>query len=214
MRILFQVCFGVGLGYSVISFVLGQVLGVIGGGADASVDADINLDGGLDAGMDAGLDGGPDGFGVDGAFDSGASTDVTQITGSVSPFKPTVIAAFLAVFGGIGMLLLPRFGIYFTLTAAAAAGFAAGYVIYRYVYVFLYKSQNTSTVDKQSLVGSNAKVTEAIPDGGYGKITYIVKNGTYTAPAKSEDNGALPRGADVEIVSIIKNTYYVRNKNK
>ena len=206
MRILFQVCFGVGLGYSVISFVLGQVLGVIGGGSDASVDTDIGLDSGPD-----GFDGGA---GADGAFDSGASTDVTQISGSVSPFKPTVIAAFLAVFGGIGMMLLPRLGIYVTLTAAAAAGLAAGYMIYRYVYVFLYKSQNTSTVDKQSLVGANAKVTEAIPDNGYGKITYIVKNGTYTAPAKSEDGGALPRGADVEIMSIIKNTYYVRNKNK
>jgi len=198
MRILFQVCFGVGLGYSVISFVLGQILGnFTGGHADAGGSADIDLDLSADAGVD---------------FDAGADLDAGHGASSVSPFKPTVIAAFLAVFGGIGMITLPLAGVYLAFTVSAAAGLVAGYVIYRYVYTFLYNAQNTSTVDKQSLVGSAAKVTEYIPPGKYGKITYVVKGGTYTAPAKSEDGGEISRGTEVEIISIIKNTYYVKKR--
>ena len=135
MRILFQVCFGVGLGYSVISFVLGQILGnFTGGHADAGGTADIDLDMNADAGVD---------------FDVSADIDAGHGASSVSPFKPTVIAAFLAVFGGVGMITLPMIGFYAALTVSAAAGLIAGYVIYRYVYTFLYNAQNTSTVDKQ-----------------------------------------------------------------
>ena len=78
--------------------------------------------------------------------------------------------------------------------------------------MFLYNAQNTSTVAKQSLIGADAKVTETIPENKYGKITYVVKAGTYTAPAKSEDGAEIARGAEVTIVSIIKNTYYVKKK--
>ena len=191
MLIFFQVCFGVGLGYSAISFIAGQLLsGLSGGQAEADLSADAAFDA-VDAGIEA-------------ADGNGAA--------SVSPFKPTVIAAFLAVFGGAGMILMPRMGVYLAVTIAGAAGLIGAYVIFRYVYMFLFNSQNTSTVARQSLVGSMAKVTESIPQGQYGKITYRVKGGTYTAPAKSEDGGGIARGAEVEIVSIIKNTYFVKNK--
>lgn len=131
----------------------------------------------------------------------------------ISPFKPSIIAAFLVVFGGVGLLLIENIMIYFAFTFAAAAGLAVSYLIYRFIYVPLYKAQNTSAVDIQSLVGRTAKVTESIPQGGYGKITYYVNGNTYNSPAKAESGGAISRNTEVEIKAIVENTYYVETRS-
>ena len=187
LLIVFQVCFVVGLGYSVISFLLGNVLGIFGSGADAGAGVDLDID------------------------NIAAASESSSYTGT-SPFKPTSIAAFLVVFGGAGWIILPRFGIYFALMLSAALGLAAGFLMYRFVYLPLYNAQNTTTVSKQSHIGTFARATETIPQGMYGKITYYVKGGTYTAPAKSEDGNEIARGVGVEIVNIDRSTYYVRKK--
>jgi membrane protein implicated in regulation of membrane protease activity len=120
---------------------LGEVLDFAGG--------DIDLDGDLDFDMDAT---GADGF-------------------SVSPLKPACIAAFITVFGGAGMLALPVFGSLFSLMLSSLLGLIVAFLIYRFVIVPLHKAQNTSAVEKQSLIGQNATVTEKIPQGQFGKIT-------------------------------------------
>lgn len=132
--------------------------------------------------------------------------------GAASPVKPVVIAAFLTVFGAIGILLLNKFPAPLLLCLAGFGGLAVAYAIQRFIITPLYRAQNTSAVDQASLIGGSATVTEAIPQGAYGKITYHAAGNTYTAPAKSEDGSAIPRHSAVEIVYIKKNTYYVRKR--
>ncbi len=209
MEILLWVCFGVGVGYTVIAFLLGEIFHFAGGGhADGGLDGiDAGVDGldvdGLDIGGGAegidGLDtGGADGIGADGGLD-----------GTVSPLKPAVIAAFLTVFGGAG-LLLKDFPYYTVLPAAGLLAAIVSFLIYRFIIVPLHKAQNTSAVDIQSLVGSKAVVTEKIFQGGYGQISYKVNGNSYTSPAKAEDGGAIERHSTVEIIYIHKGTYYVK----
>ena len=171
MNIFLWVCFGVGVGYTVIAFLLGEALS------------------GIDMDADAG---------------SG---------GTVTPLKPTVIAAFITVFGGSGLILtLTKMPVYAVLPLAALIGAGAAFVFYRFVIVPLSKAQNTSTPDIQSLVGHFAKVTEKIFQGGYGQISYAINGNSYSSPAKSEDGNEISRGADVEIIYIEDGTYFVRKK--
>ena len=198
MLLLFQVCFGVGIGYTIISFFLGELLPSIGfdGGVDGGVDLDIDLD--MDFDIDLS-------FGTDGDFSTAGGNTVT-------PLKPACIAAFICVFGGCGMIFLPQLGPLFALMISAAAGFSVSWLLFKLIIVPLHKAQNTSVVAKQSLIGSPATVTEKIPQGQFGKITYYVNGNTYSAPAKSENGGEISRNANVEITHIEKNTYFVSDK--
>ncbi|MCL1988264.1 MAG: NfeD family protein [Firmicutes bacterium] len=129
---------------------------------------------------------------------------------NISPLKPTVIAAFITVFGGAGLVLLQFVNEITALPLAGLIALAIATVIYRFIIVPLTKAQNTTVVAQQTLIGCQAEVTEKIPQGNYGKITYKVKDNIYTAPAKSEDGTEIARNSRVEIVHIEKNTYYVR----
>lgn len=197
MQTVFFICFGVGAGFTVISFLLGELLGHLDlGGADVG-DADINFDVNPEMDIGPGFDpeiGGPD------------------EVGTISPLKPSIIAAFLTVFGGVGLLLIRRFDWLFSVIGAGLLGLLAAYLIFRFIMVPLSKRQNTSAVEKQNLIGHNAAVSEAIPQGGFGKITYYANGNTYSAPARAESGGAIGRKATVEIVGIEKHTYFVREK--
>ncbi len=148
---------------------------------------------------------------VIGLIDFDLDTDIS-FDGLVSPLKPSVIAAFLTVFGGGGLIFYKRFDAFYAVMLAVIAGLIVSTLFYRFVIVPLYKAQNTSAVEKQSLIGHNATVTEKIPQGGYGKITYHASGNTYSSPAKSEDGTEISRNEAVEIIYIEKNTYYVRRK--
>lgn len=128
----------------------------------------------------------------------------------VSPFKLSILAAFLTVFGGVGFILNDRMITFLALICAAIAGLIAAVVIYRFVIVPLHKAQSTSAAEKESFIGCIATVSESIPQEKYGKITYRMNGNTYTAPAKSEDGTEIKRNEEVVIVHIEKNTYLVR----
>lgn len=165
LSIIFFVCFGVGVGFVVISFLIGE----IGGGADG--------------------------------FEGGASF-----------MKPSIIACFLMVFGGVGLIAETRTIYIMAIGISALCAFAVTFLLYRFVITPLYKAQNTSIVEKQSLIGQGAIVTEHIPQGKFGKITFSVSGSRRSAPAKSDDGNEISRGQAVEIVYIDKNTYFVRRK--
>ncbi|MDR2899529.1 MAG: hypothetical protein LBU94_04375 [Clostridiales bacterium] len=184
MLLLFKVCFGVGIGYTVLAFLLGEVIHFGDfGGSDGDLDFDLD-------------------------------SHVPGDAGSISPLKPACIAAFITVFGGCGILFLPRFGGLLAVMMASLLGAIVAFLIFRFIIVPLNRAQNTSAVEKQSLIGSNAVVTERIPQGHFGKITYFVNGNTYSAPAKSEDGNEIARNSNVEITHIEKNTYFVALKER
>ena len=193
MLLLFQVCFGVGIGYAVISFFLGELLEL--GGVDGGVDLDADFDFDLD---------------LDVGFDVDTDADFSTAGGNtVTPLKPVCIAAFICVFGGSGIILLPHFGQLTAFVLAGMAGYSVAWLLFKFLLVPLYNAQNTSTVEKQSLIGAKAVVTEKIPQGQFGKITYYVNGNIYSAPAKSESGNEIGRNSNVEITHIERNTYFV-----
>ena len=131
---------------------------------------------------------------------------------SLSPLRPAPIAAFLTVFGGTGLLFYGDSALIVVLSTAFILGIVTSFVIYRFILIPLHKAQNTSTVEKQSLIGHTATVTEKILKDQYGKITYYVNGNTLSSPAKSEDGNEILVGTNVEIIHIENSTYYVRSK--
>lgn len=167
--LLFWVCFGVGVIYTIISFLLGQLF---------------------------------DFFDFDGDFEIGSN---------ISPLKPVCIAAFVTVFGGIGIILMKnKLPFIISFIIALSIAFVVAFIIYKCVIVQLYKAQNTSAIERQKLIGQKAKVTLTIRQGGYGKITYIINGNTYNSPAKSENGNEIKSGTEVQICYIDKNTFFVK----
>jgi membrane protein implicated in regulation of membrane protease activity len=129
-----------------------------------------------------------------------------------APFRPILVALFLTVFGGLGMLLSQILEDWFAAGVAALGGIAIAYILYRHVIVRMLRWQSTTVHEKQSLIGHTAKAVETIPQGGYGKITYTINDKIVSGPAKSESGEEIKRNEMVEIVYIEKNTYYVKKK--
>lgn len=143
----------------------------------------------------------------------GGALDADIDVGGVSPFKPVLIALFLTVFGGLGLIFLPIFPFWWMVAGfSALGGLILAALVFRFVIVPLHKWQNTSAHEKQSLIGVAAKVAEGIPQGGFGKITYTYNDKIMSGPARSENGNGIERGSNVEIVYIERNTYHVRIK--
>ena len=166
LHTIFFVCFGVGIGYALLSLVLGTLL------------------------------------------DLGDFGDID--TGAISPLRPAPLAAFLTVFGGVGLLLYDTVVFFVALGGAAGAGIVVVYLLTKFILMPLYKAQSTSTVDQKSLIGKTVKVSEKIFENGFGKISYHINGSNISSPAKSEDGSEISVGTDVEIVNIEKNTYFVK----
>ncbi|HBC94760.1 MAG TPA: hypothetical protein DCZ10_18145 [Pelotomaculum sp.] len=178
----FELCFLVGAIFSVVSFLLGHLLHF--------------------------------GHHPDGAIDATGHTHIDgnhQGSPIISPFKPVVIMAFLTVFGGMGVIGLNYLGLaaIFAFAAALSTGILASFLMYRFLIVPLYLAQNTSAVSQQELNGVPATVTLDIKNGCFGRITYVVNNNTYTAPAISGDSEEILKGERVVILNIQKNVFKV-----
>ncbi|MCL2616718.1 MAG: NfeD family protein, partial [Defluviitaleaceae bacterium] len=122
----------------------------------------------------------------------------------------SVIAVALVVAGGIGYLWSPVMPHFVVLPAGLLAGTLTGLALQVFVFAPLHRAQNTSTVDRQSLIGKQAKVTSVIPQAGFGKIEYEVNGSKVASPAKGEGGCGVSQGTAVEIVYIENNVYFVR----
>ena len=129
----------------------------------------------------------------------------------LSFLRPSIAATFLVVFGGVGLLTYDRFFSTIAIGIAFMAGFFMSLLFHRFVIIPLKKMESTSAIDRQMLVGQAATVIEAIPQGGFGKISFTTEKGNkHNAPAKADDGNQIARHAKVEIIYIEKNTYFVR----
>ena len=130
--------------------------------------------------------------------------------------RPMLIAVFMVVTGGLGLLLTPRLDFVgsggLILFLCVLSGLTVAGLVNRFILIPMHRAQNTSTFNKQDTIGSAAEIISPIPQGGYGKIRYNVSGSFVTSPAKSEDGNPISRGESVEIIYIEKNTYFVRAK--
>ena len=140
------------------------------------------------------------------------------IVGEVADFEgtgfawlsPTLIALFLMVTGGLGLILNPRLEILFVLLISFFGGLIVAGLMNRLVIAPLRRAQNTSTFNIQDTIGQQAEVISKIPQGGYGTIKYNISGSIVTSPAKSDAGNEILQGECVEIVYIEKNTYFVK----
>jgi len=135
-------------------------------------------------------------------------------SGPFSFLQPILIAVFLTVGGGVGLLLSGRVEnavwAWNVLGISIMSGFLVAAAINRFVMVPLRKAENSSSFNIQETIGKMASVISPIPQGGYGKIKYNISGAVVTSPAKSEDGNEIRNGENVEIIYISENTYYVR----
>jgi membrane protein implicated in regulation of membrane protease activity len=143
--------------------------------------------------------------------------EMAEIDGTLFGFlKPSLIAIFLVVMGGIGLILSPRMvGLPLMVAFISfVCGILVAGLLNRFVIVPLQKAQNTSAFNMQDTIGTQAVVISPIPQSGYGKIRYNISGSVVTSPAKSEDGGEVRTGEQVDIVYVERNTYFVRRKNR
>lgn len=170
--IVYAICLGAGLLFTII----GAALGHLFGGGDA--DADVGTGGHADAGFEH-----------------------TGMPG-VSPFSPTMIAAFVTSFGAFG-LILSKIEVTSSPWVSAPLSVLGGLLITGVVFWLLHtvfsKTQSSSESKVGLLVGQSATIITPIPENGVGEIAYVQSGSRYTAPARSENGEAIPGGKPVVI---------------
>jgi len=124
--------------------------------------------------------------------------------------SPTLIASALGVMGATGLFLTDLIPGLFVFFFSASAAIGTSFLIHYFIIKPLHKMENTSTHDKQDLIGTIAKVALSIPQNGYGKIRYTVNGSIVTSPAKTENGDGIKKDTEVSILYIKDNAYYVR----
>jgi membrane-bound ClpP family serine protease len=180
--LIYFICFGVGLVFTIVSAVMGDVFG----GSDAH--AEVGTGGHAEAGFEH-----------------------TGMPG-VSPFSPTTLASFITAFGGFGMIFskieLTR-PAWISAPLAALGGLAIAAGVFFLFNALFSKTQSSSESRVGTLVGISATVITPIPQQGVGEIAYVQGGSRYTAPARSESGGPISNGQTVKINRIVGTNFYV-----
>lgn len=202
ITVIYGICLLVGIIYTIASFLLGS-LGDLGGHAG-------------DMGGDMG--GHPGDFAHTYGVETGGYGEAQGATGAggemlFGPFSPLVIAFFLTCFGGVGLILtkIPlTANPYLNLPIAAVSGFLLAWLLVSVFNRVLGGMASSSEVRLNTLVGTEAEVTVAIPPLGIGEISYIAMGSRYVTPARNEEQTPIPRYSTVRITRIVGNTFFVR----
>ena len=192
--LVYVICFGVGLLFSIISAIFANVFG----GHDAGGHA---VGGHGAGGHDAHAD-----LGTAGHAEAGYNMP------GFSPFSPTVIAAFITGFGGFGVIfskIEATKSPWISAPLSLLIGFLiAGLVLWFFRTVFN-KVQSSSESRVGSLLGTQATIITPIGENGVGEIAYVHLGTRYTAPARSEHSRIIRNGQAVRITRIVGSQFYV-----
>ncbi|EPR09250.1 NfeD family protein [Ruminiclostridium papyrosolvens] len=164
-----------------------------------------------------------DGGGVDGnhSLHGSHSGDGTDMSNSILTwvgllFNPLVAVSFLTVFGGIGITSTKflSWNWVVVLIMALGSGIIISTILYNLVAKPLYRSENSSDVSREKLLGVQAEVTTDIMENGFGTIKYTINSIKYTAPARHVENKPVKQGEKVFICKIENNTFYISELSK
>ncbi|MCD5407361.1 MAG: hypothetical protein LRZ99_06695 [Desulfotomaculum sp.] len=136
-------------------------------------------------------------------FDVGDSVSIFNI-------KPALIAIFLTVFGGVGLICsMQNINLIITLIMAIITATGVAFLVQKLVLKPLYKAQKSGAVLQQELVGKLAEVKVTINEDACGSIKYTANSNVYSAPAKSMNKEKINIGEEVVIIKIEDNLFYV-----
>jgi hypothetical protein len=121
------------------------------------------------------------------------------------------IAAFLTWFGGVGYLLTRFSGVWLWLVflCAIIGGVLGGAIIFWISFRLMSKERPLDPADYE-MVGVLGQLTSAIRQGGVGEISFSQEGVRRSAPARSDDGGALAKGAEVLVTRYEKGIAYVK----
>ncbi len=125
-------------------------------------------------------------------------------------FNLGTLAAFLAWFGGAGYLLLHA-GVlgWLGLFVAILTGLAGAALVF-WVLAKLMAAEKPLDPADYEMVGVLGRVASPIRAAGTGEILYMRDGSRKAAPARSEDQSAIPRDAEVIVTRYEKGIAYVR----
>lgn len=143
----------------------------------------------------------------------GATAAHPPVPSHLSSFNMAAITAFLAWFGGAGLVLTETthwLGAV-TVAGAAAVGVVGGSIVNRFINVLRRDEQQLEVVSRTGLVG---RITSPIREGGTGEIVYTLGGTRHADGARSEDGSAVTKGSEVVIVRYEKGIAYVSTFEK
>ena len=126
------------------------------------------------------------------------------------PLRPSALICFFTIAGGLGSIgIRLDWNRLVTHLAAIISGYALSMLIGVALPGKLRKSQSTSAAEQNELIGLKALVVSTILENGYGRISFVVRDNTLSAPAKHIDGHRVSQGAQVVICKIHRQTFYV-----
>jgi membrane protein implicated in regulation of membrane protease activity len=127
-------------------------------------------------------------------------------------FNFGTIAAFLAWFGGTGYLLQHVYSVWFvvSLGVAIVSGIGAAAVVFWFLAKVLMSRESSLDPADYDMVGVLGKLSIPIRAGGTGELIYSQEGTRRVAGARSEDGGAIAKGAEVIVTRYEKGIAYVR----
>ncbi len=142
------------------------------------------------------------------------TSGVQHITGGAhaSPLNFSTIMAFLAWFGGAGYLLTRYYQFWFLLVFGMAllSGLTGAAIVFYFLVKVLLRGEQDLNPADYDLTGVIAYVSSPIREGGTGEIIFSQAGTRKTSGARSEDDKAIPKGAQVVIIRYEKGLAYVK----
>ncbi|HEY3760488.1 MAG TPA: NfeD family protein [Verrucomicrobiae bacterium] len=182
--LIYVICFGVGLVFTIASAFLGHLFG----GHEAP-QGDVGSGGHAEAGLE--------------------ESDMPGI----SIFSPTTVASFITSLGGLGMIFssidaTKSIWISAPLSVLGALVIAAGVF---FMFAALFQTLQSSSESRVGqMVGQPATIITPIPINGVGEIAYVQSGTRYTAPAREEKGTAIASGQSVKVVRVVGSQFYVQ----
>jgi hypothetical protein len=135
-----------------------------------------------------------------------------QASATISPFNFFTIAVFLAWFGGTGYLLTRYSTIVFALALAisTAVGLMGASIVFVFLARVLMSPEALMDPADYEMVGVIGRVAGAIREDGTGEIIYSQKGSRRACPARSEENIAIERDAEVVVTRYERGIAYIR----
>jgi membrane protein implicated in regulation of membrane protease activity len=130
----------------------------------------------------------------------------------LGPINFGTVAAFLAWFGGTGYLIARYYSVWFLIGLAIAgiSGLAAASVVFFFVAKVLIRADEVLDPADYDMIGVLGKVASAIRPSGTGEIIFSQAGTRRAAPARSEDELVIPKGAEVVVTRYERGIAYVR----
>ncbi len=146
-----------------------------------------------------------------GLFDFDVDAD---FQGDFPILSPIIIASFLTVFGGLGLLLNYQSSI--TPLNAALISVAAAIIIAVLLFFLVVwpmsKAERSTAHSEKDMVGQFAEVITPINKGGHGEIIYTQGGSRLSAPATTHEDKRIGIGEMVEVTEVTGGMFVVRKK--